>query len=114
MVDLAGIRLSSGSIHDRIEGASAAAAARDLSDVMAIIEQAGLTGDPVVVAIAMLYIAHWQVAHRDDNQFAVSQESVFYKMRAFCSDDEWREVVELATQEFRSARAVAPKAEDGG
>ena len=107
MVDLADIRLWSGSIHDRIAGASAAVAAGDLSEVISLIEQAGLKGDPVVDAIAMLYIASWQAAHRDDNQFALSQESVFRRMRTFWSDDEWREVAELATEEFRSARAIA-------
>jgi hypothetical protein len=105
MVDLASIRLRSGSIHDRIAGASAAVAAGDLGEVISLIEQAGLKGDPVVDAIAMLYIAHWQAAHQNDNQFAVSQESVFRRMRAFWSDDDWPEVAELATEEFRSARA---------
>jgi hypothetical protein len=102
-VDLADIRMRSGSIHARIEGASVAAAAVDLGSVVAKIEQEGLRGDPVVDAIAMLHIANWQAVHRSDNQFAVSQESVFRRLRAVLSDSEWERVAELAAEEFRVA-----------
>ena len=111
MVDLGHIRLRSGAIHDRIAAASSAAAARDKRELSIIIEHAGLIGDPAVDAIAMLYIAHWQAVHRSDNQFALSQESVFRRIRTFWSDADWAEVVGLATEEFEASQAFSPEAE---
>lgn len=113
MVDLVDLRLRVGSIHERIAGASAAATARDTEELSAIIKRAGLFGDPVVDAIAVLYIACWQAVHRNDNQFAVSQESVFQRIRTFWSDDDWGEVVRVVTEEFEASLAIAAKAEPG-
>src|SRR5262249_50806292 len=114
MVDLAGLDSQFGGIHARIADASAATAAAEIGEVLAATERAGLRGDPVADAIAMLHVAHWQVARRDDNQFAVSQESVFRRMRAFLSAAEWEQVGGLAAEEFRAALARAPDAVPGG
>jgi hypothetical protein len=113
MVDLAGIRLRSGSIHDRITSAAAAAAVRSVEELSVAIAKAGLRGDPAVDAIGVLYVAYWQAVHRDDNQFAVSQENVFRRIRTFWSDDEWGDIIRLAVEEYQSTLAVAPGAEPG-
>ncbi len=111
MVDLAGLHPRLVGIHERITGASATASAIDLGEVVAIIERMGLRGDPVVDAIAMLHHAYWNAVRRGDNQFALSQESVFRRMRAFLSDAEWGQVVELAIDEFHAALASLQDAE---
>ena len=44
---------------------------------------------------------------------AVSQESVFGRLRTFWPDDDWGEVVRLAAEEFEAAPPVSPEAEPG-
>src|SRR5262249_37320442 len=69
------------------------------------VKRAGLAGDPATNAIAMLYWAHWHATHRNDNQFAVSQESVFRTISTYFTRDDWAAVTRLAVAAFERTLA---------
>lgn len=108
MVDLAGFRLDDGCIHDKIAAArTALAIASDEKELAGAVERAGLRGDPLMDAIGLLYWAYWRTSHRDDNEFALTQESVFRRLATFWDSVESVAVATLVVEEFERMSAEA-------